>query len=413
MQVKVFESTDMASGLRKVRKALGPDALILSTRTLKNSRLGILGKSMFEITAATDDRHTDHRGRFKALPEDATVQQPATYNRGGWPAKPIKRAVSKANNANLNQPLKAEIVELKSLIQSLAGEVSALKNRPVSGLSDGDSSLPPATADQPGQHFDAITHFLQEHEVSSAIAQKISGYARESLSYAQLNDPTKVFEFLRATLADLISVAPPDFSNPEITKKIAVVGPTGVGKTTTLAKIAANYICEYGQAVAFITIDTYRIAAIEQLKVYGEIMRIPVEVVLSPSQFSEAIKKFEDKKLLLIDTAGRSPKDSQSIDELSAFFQPVSAVEKHLVLSAATRETEWLDILEKFGSIGIDKTIITKIDECTKLGSLINTQLINSKPLSYITNGQRVPEDIIHPDQHSVPKLLVPEQASY
>ncbi|THB72590.1 MAG: flagellar biosynthesis protein FlhF [Desulfobulbaceae bacterium] len=410
MQVKVFEAYDMASGLRKVRKELGPDALILSTRTLKNSRLGILGKSMFEITAAIDDTLSGQSDMQKDEALCGTMQ-PATYNRGGIKVgQNLENPIGLSLKTATDLP-QGEIEELKNLVKTLAGEVSELKKHPThitTAPARAQSFVSPV---QTTEQDDFITNFLIENEVSLKIAQKISGYARESLTYADLNDAAKVFQFLKTTLADLISVAPPDFSFPDSTKRIALVGPTGVGKTTTLAKIAAQYISRYGNSIGFITIDTYRIAAIEQLKVYGEIMRIPVEVVLSPGQFTESIKKFEDKKLLLIDTAGRSHKDNLSIDELGSFFNPELEVEKHLVLSAVTRETELMDILTRFGRIGIDKTIFTKIDECTKLGSIINTQMMNPMPLSYITNGQRVPEDIIEPDKNSVPKLLIPEEA--
>jgi flagellar biosynthesis protein FlhF len=156
-----------------------------------------------------------------------------------------------------------------------------------------------------------------------------------------------------------------------------------------------------------ITIDTYRIAAVEQLKVYGEIMRIPVVVVISPDQLAEAIERHRDKELILIDTAGRSPQDQLCIEELGSFLRPELNIDKHLVLSAATRENEILATIERFENIGITHTIFTKIDECTQLGILLNVQIQNTNPLSYVTNGQRVPEDLIELSPKLVAELIM------
>jgi flagellar biosynthesis protein FlhF len=156
-----------------------------------------------------------------------------------------------------------------------------------------------------------------------------------------------------------------------------------------------------------ITIDTYRIAAVEQLKVYGEIMHLPVDVVITPEQLEQAIARHSDKELILIDTAGRSPRDSYCIDELASFLAPELHIDKHLVLSAGTRENELLDTIERFSTLEINNTIFTKIDECSSLGILLNTQIQNSSPLSYVTNGQRVPEDLLEISPKLVAELIM------
>ena len=210
-----------------------------------------------------------------------------------------------------------------------------------------------------------------------------------------------------STIQDLIEVAPPGFKPKANQHRIAFVGPTGVGKTTTLAKIAASYLGKHSNSIALITIDTYRIAAVEQLKVYGEIMHLPVEVVITPEQLEKAINKHSDKDLILIDTAGRSPRDEFCIEELSTFLKPELEIEKHLVLSAATRENELIEIIRCFEKLTVSNTIFTKIDECSKLGILLNVQIQNSNPLSYLTNGQRVPEDLIEISPKIVAELIM------
>jgi len=136
-------------------------------------------------------------------------------------------------------------------------------------------------------------------------------------------------------------------------------------------------------------------------------MNIPVEVVLNPEQLEQALLKLRDKDLILIDTAGRSPQDSLCIEELVTFFNPELEIKKHLVLSATTREAELFEAIQRFSILGIDNTIITKIDECTSLGILLDIQIREKIPYSYITNGQRVPEDIMEADKNVLTQIIM------
>jgi len=405
MQVKVFESQDMATGLKMVREELGPDALILSTRTVRNSKLGILGKSVLEITAAVDEVRKN--GRRQNDNEKLSVRQPPAHKayqqNSGQQQPEVKVPVGAPVRGS---EVSSEIDELKAMVQSLAGQVSLLTP------SDPQPSLPVASL-QPEvvrttTTDDPLLKILQQNGVSLETSYTIAGFARETLSFQDLSQPDKLVSFLRETISSLLQISTPDFSQDDNQKRIALVGPTGVGKTTTLAKIAASYLSCYESSIAFITIDTYRIAAVEQLKVYGEIMHLPVEVVITPEQLEEALERHRDKNLILIDTAGRSPRDLVSIEELSGFFREELAIETHLVLSASTRDEELMEAVEHFSRLGINKTIFTKIDECRNLGVILNTQIRNPSPLSYITNGQRVPEDLLLLDQDTVPQLVIP-----
>ena len=172
-----------------------------------------------------------------------------------------------------------------------------------------------------------------------------------------------------------------------------LVGPTGVGKTTTIAKIAANFSLIDAKKVGLITVDTYRIAAVDQLKRYAEIIGIPLHVAFDPQELKEGIAKMKDRDLILIDTAGRSQNNFLQINELKNYLQDVDA-EIHLVISATTKSTDVDEIVRAFGQVSIDRVIITKLDETTSYGVILQTCQRTRAPLSFVTTGQGVPEDI-------------------
>ncbi|MGW8195104.1 MAG: flagellar biosynthesis protein FlhF [Desulforhopalus sp.] len=432
MQVRIFESADMTSGLKMIKKELGPDALILSTRTIRRGKMGILGKPLLEITAAVD---ADFPG-----PQTGVKQQPAAGNTHP-PASPAhlqstrfscvadegvakylaQGTASAADDVDGSSPatkgieapgLQTEVNELKALVKNLAGQINRLADR--NPDSPGQSPVPSvkdtafaSRIKTSPVHRDPILSMLTDRGINADTSRTIAGFVRETLTEEEQVNIENVNELIRSTIRDLINTAPPGFQSSEGQHRLALIGPTGVGKTTTLAKIAAAYLGNYSGSIALITIDTYRIAAVEQLKVYGEIMHLPVEVVIAPEQLDQAIDKYRDRDLILIDTAGRSPKDNFSIEELAAFLKPDLNIEKHLVLSATTRENELLDIIDRFSALNVDNAIITKIDECTNLGVLLNMQIKNPTPFSYITNGQRVPEDLLEVDPDIVTELIM------
>ena len=175
---------------------------------------------------------------------------------------------------------------------------------------------------------------------------------------------------------------------------VTMVGPTGEGKTTTIAKLAANYSLVVGKKVALISADTYRIAAPEQLKIYADIINVPVEVVYTPIELTKALEKFADKELIFIDTAGRSPANSLHMSELKAYLNAGNPDEIHLVLSATKKLADLKLAIKKYQGIDIRSIIFTKLDETQHLDSLMNLAYEVKKPLSYFCIGQNVPDDI-------------------
>ena len=443
----------MASGLRMIKQELGPDALILSTKTVRNGKLGLLSKPMLEITAAVDSDFPQKPAQenpvhFTLAPQPAKQSKQSQQSKSPQENRSFARVINdpveqyldsdapsqtcngreyatspppvssplvkKADTSfEKNDGIQSEVNELKQLVNSLAGQISVLSNKESKSTDTAkqkSSQNRKEVVDSPISSRVTVNRFLSlltAQGINQAAARSIAGSMRSRLSDQQLEDSVFVTNILIDKLQGLIKVAPPDFTNQSKQRRIALVGATGVGKTTTLAKIAASYLQQRSDSIALITIDTYRIAAVEQLKVYGEIMHIPVDVVITPQQLGQALNRHKNKELILIDTAGRSPRDSYCIDELSSFFAPEYNIEKHLVLSATTRENEIIETIQQFSKIKISNTIFTKIDECMSLGVILNTQLQNSNPISYITNGQRVPEDLLEITPKKIAELIM------
>jgi flagellar biosynthesis protein FlhF len=178
------------------------------------------------------------------------------------------------------------------------------------------------------------------------------------------------------------------------TKALAFVGPTGVGKTTTLAKIGAIYSLFNSFNIGFITIDTYRVGAVEQMKIYGEIIGASVDVVMSPEELKKAVDRNSDKDLLLIDTTGRPSHNRYQLGELKAFLDVLESVDVCLVINATTKNQDMLKIINDYKTTAYTQMIITKIDETISPGSIVNAAYYGQLPITYITNGQDVPDDI-------------------
>ena len=426
-----------------IKKELGPDALILSTRTIRNGKLGLLGKPMLEITAAIDaDSPPAQRqgNEYQRFANPSTDRIPARKQKVGFRhivdesvedylndqngaerypnSRPGSSSTTQPHQESAPVPAKdhaiqGEVNELKELVKSLAGQITQLAQKENTKQITGGTALEVKEAASSAQHgtdsnhVDHILAMLNDRGINIETSRTITGVLQQRLTEPELSDSAQVMQTIITTIQDLIKVHPPLFAAGQTQQRIALVGPTGVGKTTTLAKIAASYLSKYSSSIALITIDTYRIAAVEQLKVYGEIMRLPVEVVITPEQLKQAILRHSDKELILIDTAGRSPRDSYCIDELSLFLPEQLQIDKHLVLSAGSRENELLSTIERFNSLGISNTIFTKIDECANIGILLNVQTKNTNPLSWVTNGQRVPEDLLEVSPQIVAKLIM------
>jgi flagellar biosynthesis protein FlhF len=188
-------------------------------------------------------------------------------------------------------------------------------------------------------------------------------------------------------------------------KNVAVfVGPTGVGKTTTIAKIASYFTLNLGKKVGFITADTYRIAAVEQLRTYSNILNIPIKIVYNANEMAQAIEQYKEVDLILIDTAGRSHKNKEQQKELMILLDTITNKEVYLVVSLATKYMDLKKICDAYKDVVGYKLIFTKLDETSSFGNIINIKERTGARLSYVTFGQNVPNDISEFDIHDIAK---------
>lgn len=279
-----------------------------------------------------------------------------------------------------------------SAIKDLVGQVLQ-RQTTTSRSTAGGAALQPAL---PQKLFDMYLKLLAQ-ELSEDLADSIINQVRDELTRAQIDDENQVRVAVMRHLARYIptadqAITPASPDGRPLT--IALIGPTGVGKTTTLAKIAATIKLHQRKHVGLITADTYRIAAVDQLRTYANIIGLPLKVTLTPAEMRQAVHALSDCDVILIDTAGRSQNDAGRLEELKKFIEAADPHEIHLVLSSTASEKVMLQEAEAFSEVGVDKVVLTKLDEAVSFGMLVNVLRHVGKELSFVTTGQEVPDHI-------------------
>ncbi len=394
MTLQIFSGNTMAEALAKVKTELGSEAVILNTRSLPRSKwLGVGGQGKVEITATrhmSDLPQTEKRRRLQVSAGrfDSANGRPAMNTSSNTPP-----------SATINPALSEELLSQMRALRSAVSDLTSVSR------ADRTESLP-------GELFGTYRQ-LVENSVSDDIAQHIVERGRSALSAQELADPAVVRSFLSKEIEGMLPTAGAInlqlSGGPTI---IALVGATGVGKTTTIAKLAANFCLRGKRRVGLITIDTYRIAAVEQLRTYADIIAVPLEVVMSPEALRQAVMRLSGCDVILIDTAGRSQRDAAKIDELLGFFQVVRPHEVHLVLSATCGESVLLQTVRQFQPVGVDRVIFTKLDEAIGFGVMLACLQKAEAKLSYVTTGQDVPDDIRVGDRRALARLIVSERSA-
>lgn len=384
MKIKKYIADDFQTAIQRAKKEMGRDAIILNSRQInKKGILGLFSRKKVEITVAIDDDLRLETDRLRPpAPEKSSVKQ-------------LKQQAQETAAASMSDVHVLEemnkMQEIMMDIKSKMYEVELIKG-----------------FHEPVQDF---YQRLIHNQVDKDIALRIASSVENRLPGEKCNDFNWVNEVCLHTLQESINeIQPIVVDKGRQARIIVMVGPTGVGKTTTIAKLAANFTFVDFRRAAFITLDTYRISAAEQLRTFAEIIGIPIKVVFSPSDLEEAIQSFNDRDIIFIDTAGRSPYNQDQMEELAQFISVARPDETILVLSINTDSNDLIRIYERFNTIGVNKLIFTKLDETVRYGQLLNVFNEIKTPLAYFTTGQSVPDDIEVPDAQNIARMLLREE---
>lgn len=372
MRIKKYIAPNMAEAMKQIRKELGADAIILNSKEiLQGGFLGMFRKKRIEVIAGIDPNPLPKKTEAKKR-ENIQMNSSPIIRKG-------KELISENNVLD-------EIKQLKKYIE-VHSKNAIVGNFPV--------------------EYELIYQNLLEQEVNPPLAKDLTDKLLEKYKEENVTNEQLMHELKTIIKTGLQKCT---FRGIEYDKKIIqFVGPTGVGKTTTLAKVASNLILNENKSVAFITTDTYRIAAVEQLKTYAQILHAPLEVAYTVEDYKAAINKFKSYDLILVDTAGRNFREERYVKELLKNLDVETDIDTFLVLSLTAKPKDILEIYDQFDHIPIKEVIFTKIDETRQYGSLLNICLEKQIGIAYLTNGQDVPKDIEKANSEKIANLIIGE----
>ena len=388
MNLQTFKASTMAEALGQVKHVMGHDAVILHTRTYHTRyMLGLRRREIVEITAG---RGTGLRPRRPAQQQQQQKLEQQVFPPRALVAASAQPTIVRDPVANgrsiLEQPAAGTAVML-----NLTQEMATLKGMVKTLHNDIRHTQAPQVPEELFEHYLGLIQSQVAEELASDIVKTL----QKNLRPEHLSQPQFVREKLAEQLEKLLPTSGPIVRTKAVGPHVvALIGPTGVGKTTTLAKLAANLKLREKHKVGLITLDTYRIAAVDQLKKYADIIGSPLRVVGSIEDLKEAVAQMSDCDFILIDTAGRSPNDALKLNELKGLLDSIKPDEVHLVISSTASQACVELAVTKFNEVRVDKIIFTKIDEAAHVGTVLNVVRKVNKQLSYITTGQDVPDDI-------------------
>ena len=397
MRIKKFVAHSLKEATEQMKTELGPEAIVVSSRKVtRGGPFNFLGRDAFEVTGAIDDappaaqntyrrrqttgfeKHLD-QSRSSLDEENALAGLRRIAEQFGDRQADDVRAAT-GNRRRSDGP---EFFELRSDMEDVKGTLKAI----VEQLKY--SHMPPLPDMLQKAYGRLIQHDVDEH-LAADIIQAV--YARANQD--QITNKSYLEKQLLATIAGIIPTPDVEKSRRKRTRVIALVGPTGVGKTTTIAKLAAINKLLSGLDVGLISADTYRIGAIEQLRTFAGIADIQMDVVYKPSEVGPALRKFKGKDLVFLDTVGRSQRSKKELYDLAKFVFAAEPDETHLVLNASTNVKTCEEIIEQFKVVKPNRLIFSKLDEAATYGPMLSIIHRHNLPLSYVTTGQAVPDDI-------------------
>ena len=401
MKLKSFTAPTYAEALNKIKEELGDDVVIVSSKEIKKKTLTSPG--LYEIVVAIEDNKTISKNR-KSDANDVLLKLSSAARE----INSISKQNEKKETLNLKPVNNEEILTLKEEISKIADTLKYLQATVWDITNKNELELPP--------EFSEIYALAK----SSGIATKhLDEIMRLTIKYMPLKmrkNRIAIKRYFHTLLKKMIPIRIEREIKPPHKKILMFVGPTGVGKTTTIAKLAARYAYKLSSRhkVGIITLDTYRIGAVEQLMTYAKMMRLPIETVVDPSDFEEALNALRHNDYILIDTVGSSQHDKEKIEKLKSFLKvnTFAEININLVLSAITKYEDLVDIYNNFSILGIDTLVFTKLDETRNYGNIFSLLLDTKKPVSYFSIGQEVPDDLMEASAEYLLKGILEKELS-
>jgi len=462
MRIKKYVAKNMKEALLQIKAELGEDAMILKTNKLqKGGLLGLGGSDEIEVTAGVDDEapapgkrppefgpiRLGDQGAAKpggggiglygppprsaqslasdpmsppqsSLPPSETSEPlalPPNVRPYFQPRQPSVRTAEpqfaqSSQSAQAAPPRQFSTVKRSpDEIAALKADIHELKDLVKNVLTSASAHIMSAPKDESGvttagdMEWDAFVKRLTDAEVKPDIARKLVNSIRGGLQITDAELEEKLFN----ALSEHFPVSGPLKLKKDAPLVVAFVGPTGSGKTTTLAKLAAYCCMNKSKRVSIITADTYRIAAIEQIRAFADIVNVGLQIVFSPDEMQAALEECSDSDVIFVDNAGRSQRNKEHMEELRLLMDVLRPDETHLVLSATTKDSDLLDMVHRYRNIKVNRLLFTKLDETTRLGNIFNVVSDLGIPVSYFTVGQSVPDDIELADEVKFVKRLM------
>lgn len=411
---------------------LGSDAVILNSKPIKTGGVfGMFGKQRIEVIAAVEEKtaeetRTPASNRQGDVPSHAmagTYTAKQAYSRSSSTAA-VHTATRTTNQETATRtsqkPFKEDLLDLpvsapREGEQQRSHPVDAAigTNRQITLQADANTTDQLANEvrdmrkmfekllvhdlnQQLPEAFQAVRGRLVEQEVMEEWAAEIIGRMMESASPGQVWTEMEARKASKTIIAEILqSSGQPHVKLDKQIKYAFFFGPTGVGKTTTIAKLAANSMLKDKRKIGFITADTYRMAAVEQLKTYANILNVPLEVVFSPKEMTQAMERLSDCDLIFVDTAGRNFRNDEYVEGIRELIQHGKNSVNYLVLGLTSKYSDMKAIIQNFSEVPVSQIIFTKADETHSYGSMLNVARETGLALSYITTGQNVPDDIM------------------
>jgi flagellar biosynthesis protein FlhF len=377
MQIKRYEAANIKDILVRIKRELGPDAIVLSTKQLSGGGAEVLAA----VDGGYDKTDLPPTVPFREENDDAGGEDAESFSLRKEIGE-IKRILGSLNGRETRAAL-ADLKEGMEAFWDLSGF----------GIHEKDS----------GNVVSRVYSALVDRGLSRSGAVKLMAEANRISPLRQSVDLEQGLKAVEETLKSKLAI------NKQEGKRVRLfLGPTGVGKTTTLAKLAARYAFQQKKSVGLITTDTYRIGAVEQLKTYAQIIDLPLEVADSKRALRRSLDHFRDKDCILIDTPGRGGRNvSDYLGKLKDMIAGETDVDASLLLSVTASRENMIDVADGFSEFGCDRVIFTKLDECAHLGILYDVMEKIGKPVAYLATGQNVPQDIEKANPERLARLIL------